>query len=848
MRLSSTVAIDGRLDEPVWRDGAPATAFRQVEPREGASPSERTEVRIAYDADALYIAARMFDADPAGIVARLGRRDAETNSDYFGVFIDSYHDHRSSFRFFVNAAGVRLDDVTSSDESAADASWDPVWETAARVDEQGWTVEIRIPLSQLRFSGAADQEWGINFERYIQRRGELVRWSWVPNSETGYASRFGHLVGLRDLAAARSHRMEIMPYAVSQGDFETGVDRDDPFHRARRGRTTVGADFKYGLSAGLTLTGTINPDFGQVEADPAEVNLTVYETYFQERRPFFVEGASLFAFPPSAFGAPELFYSRRIGRPPAGGVPDDVAFADVPEVTAIRGAAKLSGKVGAWSIALLDAVTAKERADVLGADDLRGTVPVEPRTNYAVLGLQRDFRNGASGLGLLATSVLRDIDTVSLRFLRGSAHSGGVDFFHRFARDQFRISGTVTGSLLRGDSSSIIAAQRSSARYYQRPDQSYAPFDIHAKSMSGYNVSFSGGKVAGRWLYGTDFIATSPGFEINDLGYQQSADRIFHGLRLSHRWLRPTRLTRFAQAYVNESNSWNYGGTRVTNGVFTGLYAQLLNYWSFSLDGVVNAASLNDRVTRGGPLALVPAQWSLYAYVASDPRRPITGSVNGNLTRNRSGGFANNLTVEIGGRPTSALEVTFAPAFRESHSAAGYVAAPPDAEATTTYGRRYIVADLHQRELDLTFRADMALTSALSLQLYTQPYAAAAAYSGYKAFARPREFQFLVYGRDAGSTLSYDEEAREYAVDADGAGPAPDLAFPNPDFRLRSLRTNLVLRWEYRAGSTLYLAWAHGRGGSAGDPSFDIGRDLRDLWHDDQRNRLLIKASYWFNP
>ena len=848
VRASQHPSIDGRLDEPAWAGAHSVTQFTQTQPRDGAEPSERTEVRVLYDADAIYVGARLYDTHARDIMSRLGRRDAETNSDAFVVAIDSYHDHRTAFQLQVNAAGVKSDGIASDDLSFADLSWDPVWDAATQIDSAGWTVELRIPFSQLRFSGSSAQTWGMNFERYLLRTDERMRWAWTPNSEAGYASRFGHVEGLRDVGGTRLGRLELMPYAVQQQDNESGIDVVNPFHLGRRYRTTVGADFKYGVSAGLTLTGTLNPDFGQVEADPAEVNLTVFETYFQERRPFFVEGANLFSFPSAVFAAPQLFYSRRIGRPPSGPVPSDARFIDRPEVTSILGAAKLSGKVGRWSLGVVNATTARERADYSVDEPGVRAATIEPPANYSVVSLHRDFRHGASGLGFLGTNVYRKIDTSSLEFLRSGAQTGGFDFFHRFGRDQYSINGTISGSAIQGDSVSIVNAQRSSVRYYQRPDQDYVALDPHARSLEGYNLSLSGGKVAGTWLIGSDFYASSPGFEINDLGFQQAADRIFHGVRVTHRWLQPTKLFRSSQVYTNVSNQWNYGGSILSSAMYFGGFGQLHNYWTAQLNGVLSRGVLSDRVTRGGPLEVIPRQWSANTFIASDQRKAIAGNVFANVTRNKSGGYANQASVQLSFRPTSALSMSFSPAYNETHSAAGYVAAPLDPQAMAMYGRRYIVADLLQKTLDLTTRFDMSLTPRLSIQFYTQPFTSSVAYTGYKAFVRPKEFEFLAYGRDSGSTISYDATRRQFRVDADGTGPAPTHAFTNPDFRLRSLRGNFVIRWEYRPGSLLYFAWAHGREGFESDASFDAARDLRDLAHDDHRSRLLVKASYWINP
>ena len=851
VRVTGRIVVDGRLDEAAWRDAPHASEFTQVEPRDGAPPSLATEVRVAIDASALYVSARMHDPDPGAIVARLGRRDTPTSSDAFTVSIDSYHDHRTAFQLGVNAAGVKFDAVTSNDSPSPDASWDPVWDVATRLDSAGWTAEMRIPLSQLRFAVDTAGTWGIDFERHILRTGETVRWSWAPNSETGFASRFGHLVALGDLSTARANRLEVMPYQVTQGDFDTAADPASPFFDGRSGRFQVGADFKYGVSNALTLNGTINPDFGQVEADAAEVNVTVFETYFNERRPFFVEGASLFRFGAgssgSIFGAPQLFYSRRIGRTPSAGAPRDAEFSEVPEVTQILGASKLSGRVAGWSIGVLDAVTARETARFRRAGEAAGRSTVEPLTNYGVVSLRRDFHGGRTGIGLMGTSVVRDIDTTSLHFLRGNAHTAGLDFYHRFGGNQYAISGTVAGSRIAGDSVAIIGAQRSSARYFQRPGQDYMTFDPSARSLSGYAVSASGGKVAGRWLVGSDISMTSPGFEINDIGFQQSADRVFTGVRTSHRWLQGGGPFRFAQAYLNASRSFNFDADRVGAGLFGGFHGQFRNYWSAGVNVVRNQSFYSDRATRGGPLLLVPPQVNVDASISTDSRRRVTASAFAFGAKNESGGHSESAGTTVTMRPSSAVSVSLQSSFTRAHSEAGYVLAFADPTATATFGRRYIMSDLDQTTADLTLRTDLALTPALTLQLYAQPFTSAVDYRQFKSFELPGGFGFREYGQD-GSTLTYDADTRTYAADADGSGASPAAQFANPDFRMRSLRANMVLRWEYRAGSTVYLAWAHGRSVFDEDPTFDAVKDFGELLGDEQRNRLLLKVSYWFNP
>jgi hypothetical protein len=841
--------LDGRLDDAIWQQSTRISEFTQVEPQDGAAPTERTEVLVAYDDAALYVAARMYSSGPHGVTGRLGRRDSYTSSDLFTVVIDSYHDHRTAFRFRVNPKGVRSDDVTANDDEEGDESWDPVWDVATRIDSLGWIAEIRIPFSQLRFSAADEQIWGINFTRLIFAKNEFVRWSWAPNTEQGFASQFGHLNGLRGLEPPR--RLELLPYVVTQSDHVQGADPDDPFNDGSVQSVTGGLDLKYGVTSELTLDATVNPDFGQVEADPAVVNLTAFETYFEERRPFFVEGANIFQFGAGSggfvFGAPELFYSRRVGRSPSRTAFDPEAYVDNPTATRILGAAKLSGKTGGWSIGFLDALTRREYARVQVPGGEQTSEAVEPLSNYGVLSVRKDLREGATGLGFLSTVVVRDLNDPVFTTLRSSAFSGGADFFHRFADNQFAVSGTVSGSYVRGDTLAIAAAQLSSARYYQRPDQDYVSVDRSANGLAGYAASVQLGKVSGNWVYGTDAYAYSPGFEINDAGFQTTTDRIFHGMRVTRRWLSPGTVFRRFSVNSTFAQVWNFGGTAVGRSAYLGAGGQLRNYWQVNLAGEYSFTTRSDKATRGGPLMESPASWSARAVVETDDRKPVTFGIGTAYARNRYGGWGVGVETGLAIRPSGAVSLSLGPAFERTHAMGFYVTQRPDSFAVATYGGRYLFSELEQTSLDLNIRLNVALTPDLSIQLWAQPFLASGDYLGFKELSEPGTFHFLRYGTDGSSTLDFDQDRNVYVADPDGDGPAPPIEFTNPDFSVRSLRSNLVVRWEYVRGSTLFLVWNHGRVGSSTDPTFRAFAQLGDLWQDDAQNTFLIKVNYWLS-
>ena len=844
-----TPHLDGRLDDPVWQTAEVVTDFTQVRPNDGTEPSERTEIRILYDKDALYVGARCYDSDPDAILATLSRRDQHGPSDLFNVMIDSYHDHRTTFEFQSNPAGVRTDYLASNDNPHGDFSWDPVWQLKSTVDSLGWVAEMRIPFSQLRFPDAAEQQWGINFSRFIFRKNELVRWSWAPNTEAGYASLFGHLHGLRDVPAPRG--LEILPYTVAKSDFTEGADPANPFNDGSAYDVTAGFDMKYGVTSELTLDATVNPDFGQVEADPAVVNLTAFETFFEERRPFFVEGSNLFEFGAGSggfvFGAPQLFYSRRIGRSPSRSADVEDAYVDNPSSSRILGAAKLSGKTGGWSIGVLEAVTSRESAKFQRYDGTTGTEPVEPLTNFGVLSLRRDMRDGGSGIGVLATGLQRRLNDPLFEGLRSQAYSAGIDFFHRFGDNQFAINGSLSASHIVGDSLAIENTQRSSARYYQRPDQNYVSVDPSARSMSGYAASMTVGKVAGNWTYGMDFFAYAPGFEINDAGFQNQTDRIFHGIRLGRRWLDPGKVFRDFHVNATFAQNWNFGGTAIWRQAYFGFGGTTLNYWHFNLGGNYGLGGLHDKTTRGGPLMENPRDWSVNGFLGSDFRKPVSVGTFGFYSRDEYGGWNGELGMNLNIRPTAAVTMNVGPSYNKSNATAFYVTQQSDPTATTTFGSRYLFSNLERNSVNARIRVNVALTPDLSIQLYAQPYIAAGDYEEFKELAAPGTYDFLNYGIDNSSTLVFNGEDNEYTVDPDGAGPAEEMVFGNPDFRFRSLRSNLVVRWEYMPGSTLFLVWNHGQSGNASDPTFRVWDEFGNLMRDDQQNTFLVKVNYWLS-
>ena len=847
-RREGPIVLDAKLDEPAWQSATPATEFTQSYPNARQTPTQRTEVRVLYDDAALYVGVKMFDSHPDSIAAQLARRDASgIYSDWVHVIIDSYYDRRTAFRFTVNPMGVKKDVYTSND-GPEDINWDAVWEVGTRVDSDGWTAEYRIPFSQLRFASTSGERiWGFQVMRDIARNNERASFAtWVPQ-EPGFVSRFGNLTGLVNIPSPR--RLEIMPYVSSKLTSAPG-DEANPFYKGKSFEGSVGGDLRWGMPGGLTLTATVNPDFGQVEVDPAVVNLSAFETFFPEKRPFFLEGSDVFSFGNvirnNDYGGQTFLYSRRIGRTPQrypGGA--GVAYFDAPEQTTIAGAAKITGKRGPWTIGVMDAVTPEEKAQLVLTDGTRAETPVEPMSNYFAGRLRRDLRAGNTVVGAMVTHTLRRLeDSIFDDILPGNAAFGGLDFEHRWDNRQWALSGFASASRVAGSREVIGNIQRSPVRYYQRPDADYLEVDPDATSLTGYLSSIALSK-RGKTDFSLSLRDASPGFEINDFGFHGRMDYRSASTFVGRQNYVPSKRFRSTSKYVYTNHAWNYGGTSIFQALGSGLDGTFANFWSGGLGGGFNTDYYNDRLTRGGPIALNKRGWNANAYLNSDSRKPVVFSGNLSASGNAARGWSRNGGLSVNARPTSNMSIRFGPQLSANHSVAQYVRGVTDAEATHTFGRRYVFADLDQTTLSLDTRIEWTLSPTLSLQTYMQPFVSAGQYSGFKEFAKPKTLDFLVYGEDVGTITRSDEGV--FTVDPDGPAPSPEFTFADPTFNIRSLRGNAVLRWEYRPGSALFFVWQQQRSDFEPIGDFELGRDVGAIFRTHPTNIFLLKATYWFN-
>ena len=817
VRARQAPAIDGRTDDAVWREAPRNTEFIQFEPRVDAAPSFKTEFQVSYDEKHLYVLVHMFDPYPDSIMHALSRRDVRGPSDQVILVIDSYDDKRSGFEFAVNPDGVKRDYAVSNDTNE-DESWNGIWDVATAVDATGWTAEFRIPLSQLRYTDAASHTFGFGVRRDIERYKERVSWPRFLPTRSGFVSQLGRLSGLNGISTAK--RLELTPYVVTKNVLRSLPN--DNFHRNQQ--ITVGGDLKFGITPNATLDATVNPDFGQVESDPAVLNLTAFETFLAEQRPFFVEGTALYQFQLNCYIVVDcntnegLFYSRRIGRTPT--LLESNGDLDTPTSTPIAAATKLTGRTQrGLSFGLLDAVTPR----VNGVGD----ATVEPMTNYAVLRAQQDLRGGESGVSLIVTGVNRSLDDQSRPYLHSSAYTTGATFRSRFHDQQYEVAGQLAASQVTGSPEVIATTQRNAVHYYQQPGDDYE-VDTTRTSLFGHAEQLKFGKYGGGITrFETSIVRQSAGFDVNDLGFLRRADLLnwstwgaltFHNAHGIYRWL---------QINGNHWEGWTTSGVRTDNALNFNGHMGLKNNWDVHMGGTVSQLSKSfcDRCTRGGPLLRQSRGFFPWGGVNTDSRRVVSAGTWVNLGFSDEGESSNwSISPYVNLRFSTRFLVNIGPNISRDHHDSQWFGNFDDAAAGTTH---YSFAHLDQRTVSMSTRLNYTLTPNLTFEFYGQPFVSSGTYSNIRE-------------------VSATPDAPKYADRFVPYAPPP-TAQPRT-FKYTSLRTNTVVRWEYRPGSTLFVVWTQGREDDANrNPEQSWARDYRDLFGLHPDNTFLIKLAYWLN-
>jgi hypothetical protein len=863
---SGSVTIDGKLDEAAWAAATPIGDLTQSVPNEGKAATEKTEIRVLYDDAAIYIGARMFDSQgKKGVHAILTRRDqlmtdGSLTSDKIAFVFDPFHDKNTRIWFEVNPLGVK------GDHANGDNSFDPVWDVGTAIDSLGWTAEFRIPLSQLRFSRDKSQIWGMQVWRTIDRLNEQDMWAFWRSNEFGGPAYFGTLEGMTITSVPR--QIEVVPYVTSRAKMDR-VPSSDPYHSDREMLYRAGADFKLNVTSNLTLDATVNPDFGQVEVDPAVVNLSVFETTFSEKRPFFISNSQYFStggfscYFCSNVSSLNLIYTRRIGRSPqlAGLVGSRAQFMDATDATTILGAAKVTGRTnGGLTVGLMDAVTnsetAKFRLDGSSQDQQQ---EIEPLSNYFIGRVRKDYRGGSTRIGTIATMVNRSLDNLDERQrLRKRANAVGFDIDHRWKNREYSFNLQTALTNVAGDTAAIRRAEESSARYYQRlgreetSDGLFATnYDPTRTSLNGYGFYARLAKETGNWLAETTQNWRSPGFEANDMGVLSRSDYKWMLANVARQWTTPGSWYRFVWLSTGAQQQFNYEGDRTDSEIHSNISATLKNYWNLGVFNIYHPSYFDDRLTRGGPTVKHYGYNMFSGNVSGDSRKAIVWGANVTYVRpvdTNEGGrqsYSPSLTI----KPTASTTLSIGPSYDHDFTAQQFVTSFQDANTPAGFGgTRYVFARLEQKTFSVDTRINATFTPTLTLQLFAQPFLASGHYTSFKEFAKPHSGDMIYYGRANGSTVAKQTDASgavSYRIDPDGNGLAAPFTVDNPDFNFRSLRGTAVMRWEYRPGSTLFFVWTQERDGFDTFGNFDFSRDRSALFRDRPTNVFQVKATYW---
>lgn len=858
-------SIDGLLEDEVWKSVDWSSGFIERQPNEGENPKNQTSFKILYDEKNIYIAFRCHDSEPEKIVRRLTRRDG-FDGDWVEVNIDSYNDKRTAFSFTINAAGVIGDEFITNNGNNWDSNWNPIWYAKTNIDGEGWTAEMKIPLSQLRFGDKAVHEWGLQFTRYDFRHQERSNWKFIPQNTAGWVSNFGVLEGITDIQPQK--QIEIQPYVLAQTEtFEE--EEGNPYLTGSDSKMSVGLDAKIGITNDLTLDLAINPDFGQVEADPAALNLDGFQIFFSERRPFFIENRNIFDFQVTyaeaggPFQQDNLFYSRRIGSSPHGwaqNVDEDNEYVNTPSNTTILGAAKFSGKTkNGTSIGILESVTQREIASISDGNNERKSL-VEPLTSYFVGRVQQDFNKGNTYVGGILTATNRNLEGSYLQdFLHHSAYSGAVDFMHRWKEQSWYVAATGILSAVNGTTDAITNTQSNFEHNYVRTDAEHLSVDTLATSLVGHGGTFRLGKVGGNFKFESGLTWRSPGVELNDIGFMRQADHITQFQWVGYRVVKPSKYLNNWRVNYNHWLVWDFSGRNTHIGFNVNAHAQLKNFWGGGMGSFYRHHDVDTRALRGGPSLRSTKGINHWWYVYSDSRKKVQFNLNGwNFWGAEKSSRSSGFDVSLSAQPTRTLRVSLGPNYQLNKQALQYVQNIELDNGET----RYINGSINNQTFGMSIRVNYTIRPNMTIQFYGQPFISRAEYSSFKYItdANGATFtdRFAVY--DGGDELIepnqttlnqiyYSENEYTYYVDENRDNNI-DYEFENPNFNYIQFRSNLVFRWEYIPGSTFFLVWTQGNNfyeGTENPFESPILTDMtNNLFENTAHNIFLVKFTYRF--
>ncbi len=839
--------IDGRVDDAAWNQVPWGGGnFKQRSPDAGRLASVQTQFKILYDDKNLYILLKNFDPDPSKIVSRMSRRDG-FEGDQVEINIDSYNDKRTAFSFSASVAGVKGDEYVSNNGGNWDANWDPIWYLHTNIDHEGWIAEMRIPLSQLRFADKPEHTWGLQISRQFFRNQEQSLWQYIPPDATGWVHLFGELRGITGIRPQK--QVEIQPYIVAKAE-RFQEEEGNPFVTGKSSSVDVGLDAKIGITSDITLDLTVNPDFGQVEADPSQVNLSAFRVFFQERRPFFIEGNNTLNFPVTGFNSNNLFYSRRIGRAPQGEVLTDEEDEDdgVEEYvksdnnTTILGAAKLTGKnKKGFSWGVLESVTSPERAKI-DSMGVRRSQMIEPLTNYVVARTQQDINKGNTVIGAMFTSTNRQLNDKDLDWLHKDAYSGGVDLVHNWHNRKYFISAKTLVSNVKGSPEAITLTQEAPERYFQRPDNDHADVDTTRTSLTGTAGTFIYGKRGGKFVYEAGYTWLSPELELNDIGFLNQTDVMTQWTWFQYRILNPVGIFRSLRFNGGQSLGWDFDRRNTSKGFNANTSLQFKNFWSVSAGASYSTHYLSNANLRGGPALRYPGSYSYWLWIGTDQRKKLNLvlSPHGNRgleSYSTSGGF----DIVLNYKPVNALSISLAPSFSHNKNKMQYV-------NTGSIGNddRYIVGEINQTTARLSLRMTYMITPNLSVQAWGQPFGTTGKYSNFKYITDAKAAEFNArFTEIPAESISIADQDEAYAVDENSDG-ITDYKFDKPDFNVGQFRSNMVLRWEYIPGSTFFLVWTQEMNGDFYDQSGPLHEKYKFQFNDKAHNIFMLKYTYRF--